>query len=342
MKHVCITLILAVNVTITVIGGPVIEKHQQLWAKYETALTQSGLPQFRPGRFFLPATQFKTDASSDQQQADEYADRLIKLARAELASDAAYAYQLLHEAAYFGRNNLADKIVTAKSVELKSRRASSAHPRLRWKRREYFRITSAHYQIVCRDEQAGFEIARRLETLHSVWRQLFLECWSDEASLRSALDNGKTLTPRTHRLHRVVLFSSQQEYTEFLKDSQPRIGITKGFYDIAVRSAYFFAGEQSAHSTQLHEATHQLLQEVQATSERLTLSQNFWAVEGIAMYMESLQRCGPAVLVGGVGANRLQFARYRRLQEKFYVPLRDLVSYGRDQLQQDPAHSANL
>jgi hypothetical protein len=51
--------------------------------------------------------------------------------------------------------------------------------------------------------------------------------------------------------------------------------------------------------------------------------------------MESLQRRGSVAVVGGFYANRLQFARYRRLQEDFYVPLRELVAMGRDRLQTD-------
>lgn len=54
------------------------------------------------------------------------------------------------------------------------------------------------------------------------------------------------------------------------------------------------------------------------------------------MYMESLRRQGHCVSLGGFAARRLQFARYRRLQEDYYVPLQELIAYGRDRLQRDP------
>lgn len=335
VTRICLTLVALLCLALNA-NGDCRQERNQLWSEYASLLAQPDLDLTRSGLLFLPGHEFESVDEQIASKADEYAQKLIELVQAELPGNAAYVYQLLHEAAYYGRDNLADKILNGKRVELKSKRATTSHPRLKWKRREYFRVTSEHYQVVSRDEQAAFEIAHRLELLYAVWRQVFLECWSDESELSAAIDQGKTLVPRTRRLHRVVLFSSQQEYTAYLQESQPRIGITKGFYDIAARTSYFFPSpQQSNHSTQFHEATHQLFQEVQKASERIALDENFWAIEGIAMYMESLRSRGPVASVGGVEARRLQFARYRTLQENFYVPLQELVSYGRKQIQQD-------
>ena len=51
--------------------------------------------------------------------------------------------------------------------------------------------------------------------------------------------------------------------------------------------------------------------------------------------MESLRDRGGYLTTGGVDADRLQYARYRRLNEDYYVPLETLVAYGREQLQKD-------
>ncbi len=329
-------LLIAVCVSVgSTLHADVLAKRELLWNRCHAKLSSSP-PANHAGRYFLPGAQFQSDDASTQKLATAYADKLIDLAKSSASDNPSAAYRLLHEAAYFGEDNIADKIVNSKkTVEPKAKLATHPHPRLKWRRREYFRVTSEHYQVVTRDEQAGVDIARRLETLYAVWRQVFLECWSDSTKLESAMERGKTLVPHSRQLHRVVLFSNQQEYTAYLQKTQPRIGITKGFYDPLARTSYFFAGEQSNHATQLHEATHQLFQEVQSASERLKMSQNFWIIEGIAMYMESLQHHGQTATIGGYGANRLQFARYRRLQEDFYIPLQELVEYGRTQLQQD-------
>lgn len=288
-----------------------------------------------PNRYFVPGMQFEADKTNNFLAAEEYARQLTSLCRKSLSQDPKFAYQLLHEAAYFGSNNDADKIVNPKTRLPQSRRANYPHPRLNWKRRGYFRVTSEHYQITCRDEKQGIEIAKRMELLHAMWRQLFFDCWSNAQRLRSALAAPKKLVPRSTRLHRVVLFPNQSEYADFFKRTQPRIGITNGYYDFAASSSYFFSNTESAHSTQLHEGTHQLFQEVQRVPQLGTMPQNFWLIEGIAMYMESVQNDGLTWTIGGLGSHRLQYARYRWLQERFYIPLEQLNTYGRQRLQQD-------
>ena len=311
------------------------QDHAQLWADYAPDLAESTISRGPTSTFFLPGHQFESKTEAVRRRCEKFATALLQLAQAQLSEDPALAYQLLHEAAYYGQDSLADRIVNGKTVPIKSKLASSSHPRLKWKRRSYYRISSAHYQVVARDEKAGQEIVERLEALYAIWRQLFFECWSDRYELTAALRRKKMLVPRSSRLHRVVLFNDQTEYADFLKHVQPRIGITRGYYDAVSRTSYFYGSEGSNESTQLHEATHQLFQELQKASKRLPLNTNFWALEGVAMYMESFQRSGPTVTLGGFGSRRLQFARYRRLQEDFYVPLSDLVAIGRDAFQRD-------
>ena len=51
--------------------------------------------------------------------------------------------------------------------------------------------------------------------------------------------------------------------------------------------------------------------------------------------MESLSRRDGYYTVGGSDANRLQYARYRALNEGAYLPFEKLVRYGRQSLQGD-------
>jgi hypothetical protein len=63
---------------------------------------------------------------------------------------------------------------------------------------------------------------------------------------------------------------------------------------------------------------------------------NFWIVEGVALYMESLRCHGGYATVGGFEADRVQYSRHRALGERFYIPLQQVVTLGRQQLQQHP------
>ena len=63
---------------------------------------------------------------------------------------------------------------------------------------------------------------------------------------------------------------------------------------------------------------------------------NFWAIEGIACYMESLAVHEGYCTLGGENAGRMPAARYRLLEDNFYVPLSELVGIGLTSLQSDP------
>ena len=58
-------------------------------------------------------------------------------------------------------------------------------------------------------------------------------------------------------------------------------------------------------------------------------------IEGIALYLESLKKHDGFYTLGGFESERLQYARYRAISDKFYIPLSELVPLGRHELQQD-------
>ena len=69
----------------------------------------------------------------------------------------------------------------------------------------------------------------------------------------------------------------------------PNIDISIGVYMDDMRTAYFYADKESDDRTLYHEATHQLFHESRPVSPKAGQLANFWIIEGIAMYMESLQ-----------------------------------------------------
>ena len=109
-------------------------------------------------------------------------------------------------------------------------------------------------------------------------------------------------------------------------------------------SAYFFAGDQQYSGTLNHEATHQLFREMRPDAIPPGRKNNFWIVEAIACYMESLSQhrlldddpYGAYFTIGGENEGRVPAARKRLVDDNFYVPLRELSALGMDQLQHDP------
>ena len=108
----------------------------------------------------------------------------------------------------------------------------------------------------------------------------------------------------------------------------PNIGISGGVYDPdETRQAYFFAGKGADERTLYHEATHQLFALSRPISPEVVRKGNFWIVEGIAMFMESLRVEDGYCVLGGFDDERMHAARYRLLHDHFYVPLDELVGY---------------
>lgn len=269
----------------------------------------------------------------------QFASRLVSLAAEALEEDEELAYGLFCQALAFDPTNRANKVIglSARQRDVKSSIAKTNHPKLPWKRGKYRRVYSEHFQIATNaSAKAGEQLAERLEQLHQAWQQLFYSYWSRPGDLQVAWRRGRLLASKSLK-HRVVLFQNREQYIAHLIPRQPRIEISLGFYDVDSHTSYFFADSDTGSATHLHEVTHQLFQEGKTATVRGSWESNFWVIEGIAMYMESLRQptTGAVVEVGGFDAHRLQFARYRCLQEGFYLPLSELVTLGQSELQQD-------
>ena len=60
---------------------------------------------------------------------------------------------------------------------------------------------------------------------------------------------------------------------------------------------------------------------------------NFWIIEAVACYMESLQIRNGYATLGGADEGRMPAARHRLLKDNFYCPLAELVALGKQDLQ---------
>lgn len=206
--------------------------------------------------------------------------------------------------------------------------------RLGWAASAYWRATTAHFAVISNTSpEQTEEIARLCEDFHGVWRQLFTSCWTDRRSVIQAFD-GRPLRWGGRRRHFVVVFQTRQQFLNYLQPLESKIEIATGVYRDKDRITYLYAGEPSLRATWLHELTHQLFQESAATGLDTGAAANFWAVEAVAMYCESAKFRSDHCLVGGWDAERLQTARYRRRNEGYYLPLKDLNRLTKQDLQQ--------
>ncbi|MCH8044507.1 MAG: hypothetical protein IID44_12380 [Planctomycetes bacterium] len=196
-------------------------------------------------------------------------------------------------------------------------------------------IETEHYKITTNSRwEEGVRLGRKLERLHAIWRQVFIGYYAEPSEIEALVRGNKPIRRRP-RKHNVVCFRTRKQYNDFLRSVQPRIGITLGIYFDARKTAYFFAGEDQDEGTLYHEATHQLFQEMRPVPKRIGERNNFWIVEGIACYMESLTPRGGYFTLGGLKEGRVPAARVRLLEDGFYVPLAELVTFGRKDLQHD-------
>ena len=196
-----------------------------------------------------------------------------------------------------------------------------------------WRVETEHFQVQTNHSlEEGVRLAGQLERLHQVWRQVFVRFQQSDDQLAKLFRDGAP-AGRNPRRHQVIYFRDREQYVQALEHSMPNISISTGYYDGKLRTAYFFAGDDS---NLYHEATHQLFSETRPVAKELGAAANFWVVEGVACFMESFTPApGGVVLLGGADALRLDNAR-TRLERGDYVPLAELTSMGLADVQRHP------
>ena len=198
-------------------------------------------------------------------------------------------------------------------------------------------VETEHYTIRTNHSiEAAVALGVKLERLYRVWKQLFVPYFANEAQLLELFDGrNRSRRIQTPRMG-IVYFRDRDDYNRALRPAFPDIAISVGIYVDTTRRAYFFAGEGQDERTLYHEATHQLFHESRPVSPLIGRNGNFWIVEGIAMYMESLRQEDGFYVLGGLDDIRMKAARYRLLHDNFYVPFQEFSGYGLAKLQHDP------
>jgi hypothetical protein len=203
-------------------------------------------------------------------------------------------------------------------------------------------IETEHY-IIRTDHsiEAAVALGVKLERLNRIWQRIFIRYYASETDVVALFDGRLRSAMLSPTKHEVYYFRDRDDYNRSLRSLESNIEITSGLYWSPpglnkLGRAYFFAGKDSDDRIMYHEATHQLFHESRTVSPSAGHSGNFWIIEGVAMFMESLRREDGYDVLGGFDDIRLHAARYRFLHDKFYVPLGDFVDFGALKLQTDP------
>lgn len=202
-----------------------------------------------------------------------------------------------------------------------------------------WQVRTDHFQVTTNHSlEAAASLAAELEGLFQVWRQLFAGYYLGDAEVRGRFAGTRRARVPSKPMN-VIYHRDKRGYVAALRHKQPRIGETLGIYFDDLREAHFFAGNDGEDALQratlYHEAVHQLFQESRRNNTGAGSEHNFWAVEGVATYFESLTPTGSGSFsIGAADAGRLPTARRRLLDEGYLMPLEEMALLGMRDLQQ--------
>ena len=212
--------------------------------------------------------------------------------------------------------------------------------------RNGWKVETDHYEITTNVSiEAGVDLAQKLEAFYSVWSQLFAGYYLSKKSAVKQFSRTH-IQAKDKKKHKIYYFRNRSDYDQSLAKIQPGIaGKTLGVYLENIKTAYFFApnaeSDEEKELSQItiwHEATHQLFAERIPTRKVSGLKNNFWFVEGIACFLETLQREDQGWRLGGVRAGRLPTARIRVERDHFYIPFAEVVGYGANEMLRNPQY----
>lgn len=220
-------------------------------------------------------------------------------------------------------------LLPALNVKGKPRPVNIVHPTFSWPAGSYSRMETANFKITSRAEPAKTQqIAAQLETFYALWTQSFYPIWAAPGVTTQRLSERNTSWQRKQQVD-VVLCKDREDYLKTLGVAEANIGVSVGYYSPDAQMSFFYPDE-SLDATLYHELTHQLLAEasqLKGTGQPGEKGQ-FWLIEAVALYMESLQREGTHWRLGGWLAPRMQGARYRAVHDGYWIDSKELDGIG--------------
>ena len=201
-------------------------------------------------------------------------------------------------------------------------------------------------------QKRGVEIAVALERYHDFFKRTIPSFFETPEELEKKFIK-KTKRARDQKPFVVHFYATREEYNRRLIGDVPQIAMTNGMYHDDKIVHFYHDSESQNDATLFHEATHQILDfhtekdrmlaaRARASKTRQRIQpwvvggdNNFWMIEGIACYMESLKEEGGRLTTG----NR-QFARFATAHQRiatggYYMPMQKMSAMGRRAFQTD-------
>lgn len=204
-----------------------------------------------------------------------------------------------------------------------------------------WQIRTEHYLVKTNHSlERGVEVAKLLETYHDFCVQMFAAFFHSPEQLQR-LFNGRGKVLSRNKPYDVHYYRTQDEYNERLRTKIPLIEYTNGLYYTTDRTAYFFdKPDESTDHVLYHEATHQLFYESSPRDRKIAEKSHFWVVEGVSCYVESFRLQDGVYSLGDPDFDRFRAARFRLLNDGFYIPLERFASMGHGEFQSDSRNLA--
>ncbi|MDZ4848637.1 MAG: DUF1570 domain-containing protein [Pirellulaceae bacterium] len=290
-----------------------------------------------------PTNQSKTKSSSDAKKAEqqksfwkqELQEKLKSDGKDWTDADATWIYQRLCQLVVQGDATelIAKKFAPSILFPLKFdhlSRTTQRHPVVGWAPGSYTITQSPHFILSTQGStKQAAEVAKLCEQTYAIWKQVFFTCWSNSMELQQALATGQSLPEPNDARFQIVLFRNRETYIKQLQQLEPNVAVSTGYFSPNLKTVFCYWDEATSTPTLRHELTHQFFsQALRGASPTLEeLPSDFWIVEGVALYMESIQiehaENADIARLGGWDAPRLQPARYRRLHDETWIPWDD-------------------
>ncbi|QDT24901.1 DUF1570 domain-containing protein [Gimesia panareensis] len=214
--------------------------------------------------------------------------------------------------------------------------------------RNAWEIKTEHFEIKTNHSlEMGVKLATEMEDFYRYFHQTFAGFFNTPEQLQKLFEGARNPFRRrnNNQQHVMHYYSTREEYIQRLQKEIPQIGLTHGIYLFGDRISHFYhrPDAEGDLGTLYHEATHQLFYETgfYRGNRQVGEKNHFWAIEGIACYMESFEKHGNKFRAGNPHHIRFNAARYRLLENQYYVPLEKFAAMGRTAFQSSPNISPN-
>jgi len=206
--------------------------------------------------------------------------------------------------------------------------------------RNAWEIKTEHFKIKTNHSlEMGVKLATEMEDFYRYFHQTFVGFFKTPDQLKTLFQGARNpfLKRNSNNQHVMHYYSTREEYLQRLQKEIPQIALTHGIYLFGDRISHFYhrPDAQGDLGTLYHEATHQLFYETGSARLRRQVGEknHFWAIEGIACYMESFEKTDDGYRAGNPNHIRFNAARYRLLEDNYYVPLETFAAMGRTAFQ---------